>query len=276
MKTYSPVISLNHNSRGVYCLDPTIGCASGMYSHINGCYGDCYAAKSAKIYGYDFSKTVIRNFLSKAHEQSIKNRIGKIDLDFIRMGCSGDPSEAWDHTLLIIDKIKNCGKEVVIITRHWQLLSDYNLSQLKEYRICINTSVSALDNEVDLERSITQYNRLKPYCKSILRVVSCDFNKNNEIGMGLSIIQDSLLKNESVIDTIFRPSTSSELISSGIINAKHGVFMGSKQLLSKHNKKTYAGKCSRCVDMCGQNMNPASYINNSNIPLFKQISLLKP
>ena len=45
--------------------------------------------------------------------------------------------------------------------------------------IIINTSISALDNDYEIEYKLNQYNNLKKYCKSILRIVSCDFNENS-------------------------------------------------------------------------------------------------
>jgi hypothetical protein len=251
MREYSNKIALIKNQRGIYCLDTSIGCASGMSHTENGCYNDCYAAKSAKIYGYNFSKTILRSFTDRKHEREIISQINKVKLDFIRIGCSGDPSENWEHCFTILKKISKSLKEIVIITKHWINLTNEQLEYLKTINVCINTSVSALDNTDLLNNSIIQYNRLKPYCKSILRIVSCDFNLENQIGHQLFILQKSLFINDNTIDTIFRPSKKNKLITDGIINSKVGVFNGSKQLMSKYNKKTYAGKCSACQEMCG-------------------------
>jgi hypothetical protein len=251
MKTYSNKIALIKNQRGIYCLDTSIGCSSGMKKTEGGCYNDCYAAKSAKIYGYDFSKTILRSFIDRKHEIKIINQINKSKLDFIRIGCSGDPSENWDHCFKILNVISKSIKEIVIITKHWTNLTDEQLLYLKSINVCINTSVSALDDKYLLENSLNQYNRLKPFCKSILRIVSCDFNLENNTGHELFKIQKKLFLNKNTIDTIFRPSKKNQLITKNIINSKIGVFNGSKQLMSKYNKKTYAGKCSSCKEMCG-------------------------
>ena len=63
MREYKTEITLTNNSRGIWTLDPTIGCNSGMENTEKGCYGDCYAARYSKKYGYDFSKTVLTSFL---------------------------------------------------------------------------------------------------------------------------------------------------------------------------------------------------------------------
>lgn len=264
MKTYKSIISLSKNERGIWDLDTIKGCKSGLEENPNGCYGDCYAYKIAKRYGIDFSQSIERHFENESHKLSIIRQIEKIDMPFIRIGCSGDPSENWEHTINIIKQIKGSSqlslfdisskKQIVIITRHWNLLTDNQLNDLKKYNICINTSISALDNDALINVSLTQYNRLKPFCKSVLRVVSCDFNEENIIGKKMAEIQRKLFKNELTIDTVFRPSSKNDFVLNGIINVKKMAFMKSKQLISKFNKKAFTGKCESCLDMCGINL----------------------
>jgi len=263
MRNYRDIISLSKNERGIWDLDTIKGCKSGLIENENGCYNDCYAYKTAKRYGIDFSKSIERNFENEAHKLSIIRQIEKIDMPFIRIGCSGDPSENWGHTIKIIKQIRDSSqlslfdisskKQIVIITRHWKKLTDLQLIELSKYNICINTSVSALDNEKLIENSLNEYNRLKPYCKSVLRIVSCDFNKDNEIGKKMAEIQLNLFKNELTIDTVFRPSKNNYFVKNGIINVKKMSFMKSKQLISKMDKKAFVGKCENCLEMCGIN-----------------------
>lgn len=274
MREYSTKIALVRNSREVYILDTSMGCASGMENDGRGCYGDCYAAKSAKLYGYDFSKTVLRDFENEYHRRRVMGQINRVKLDFIRIGGSGDPSENWPHTVKILKQIDKCNKEIVIITKHWTLLTDEHLQYLRGINVCFNTSVSALDSPEQLERSLTQYERLKPYCKSILRVVSCDFNLDNETGRGLSMIQDGLFKIESVLDTVFRPSKSNPLVTGGVINVSEALFMGKKSVVSRRSRKTYLGKCSTCHEMCGARM--ATDYNYPDKPgTFKQLKMFE-
>lgn len=264
MKQYKSIISLSKNERGIWDLDTIKGCESGLLENTKGCYNDCYAFKTAKRYGIDFSKSIERYFENETHRNLIVKHIEKIDMPFIRIGCSGDPSENWEHTINIIKQIKensqlslfdvSSKKQIVIITRHWKTLTDKQLNELKKYNICINTSVSALDNEQLINKSLFEYNRLKPYCKSILRVVSCDFNEQNETGKIMAEIQRKLFKNENTIDTVFRPSIKNEFVLNGIINVKKMGFMKSKALVSKYNKKTFLGKCNNCLEMCGLNL----------------------
>lgn len=261
MRTYKNIISLSKNGRGIWDLDTIKGCESGLKENLKGCYSDCYALKTAKRYGIDFSKSIERHFLNENHRLQIIRQIEKIDMPFIRIGCAGDPSENWEHTINIIKQIRDNSqltlfdisstKQIVIITRHWKRLTDLQLLELKKYNICINTSISALDSKELIDNSLKEYYRLKPYCKSVLRVITADFNKDNNIGIELLEMQKKLLNNENVIDTVFRPSSKNEFILKGIINVKKMAFMKSKALVSKYNKKAFLGKCENCLEMCG-------------------------
>jgi hypothetical protein len=273
MREYSNKISITKNSRGIYSLDTSIGCASGMNNEDGGCYNDCYAAKSAKLYGYDFSKTILRSFVNEKHRLKVVSQINKIKLDFIRIGTSGDPSENWNHTISIMKQIDMCNKQIVIITKHWTNLSIEQLEYLATINVCINTSVSALDKPHLLSNSIDQYNILKKYCKSILRIVSCDFNLSNELGNKLSIIQNELFKNDDIIDTILRLNKKNELIKNGIINVKESTFLGKKALISKFNRNTYFGKCSNCHEMCGVSIKPKEVLYPTKKGTIKQLKL---
>ena len=254
MREYKSTISLTKNSRGIYSLDTTMGCASGLKDNPRGCYNDCYAAKSAKLYGYDFSRTVTRNFKDESHRKKIVMQISRIPLPFVRIGTMGDPSENWEHTVNVCEKIKHCNKEIVIITKHWANLTDAQLGVFAGLNICINTSVSALDNPVLLENSVAQYKRIKTYCKSVLRIVSCDFNLDNKEGHELYKIQKKLFENDNILDTVLRVNKHNKLVKDGVINIKQVTFLGAKQYASKYNKKTYLGKCSNCHEMCGVTM----------------------
>jgi len=251
MREYKSTISLTKNSRGIYSLDTSLGCTSGLRDNLRGCYNDCYAAKSAKLYGYDFSKTALRDFKDETHRKKIVRQISNIPLPFVRIGTMGDPSENWEHTVKICSQIKHCNKEIVIITKHWTSLTDEQINILSGLNICINTSVSALDNLDLLENSVAQYNRIKKYCKSVLRIVSADFNLDNPKGHELYKIQKQLFENENTLDTVLRVNKHNQLVKDGIINIKQVDFLGAKQYASKYNRKTYLGKCSNCHEMCG-------------------------
>jgi hypothetical protein len=252
MREYKNKITLTKNGRGIWTLDPIMGCKTGLEKNKKGCFSDCYAARTARIYGYDFSKNVLRYFDNEKHLKSIINKINKLDFDFIRMGNSGDPSEDWEHTISILEKLKGINKEVVIITRHWNKLTINQLERISKLNVCINTSISPIDK--DLHSSIEQYEILKKYCKSILRCVSFDFNTKNSKGMEYSMVQDWVFNTYDVLDTVFRCSKSNPLYKDGIIRIKETKFLGKKCNISKFNRKTYFGNCDNCIEKCGVNM----------------------
>ena len=263
MQKYSTTISLSKNSRGVTSIDPSIGCSSGIKLNKKGCYGDCYAARIARIYGYDFSNTVYRDFTTTAHLYKTRDEIRKIKLPFVRMGTMGDPSDNWGHTIKICELIQkepqlylfaNNVKEIVIITKHWNNLTNSQLDRIKKLKICINTSISVLDNKQVLKNSLKQYERLKNYCKSILRLVSADFNIKNKTGIELDKKQAKIFKTYNVLDTILRVSPKNKYCLDGIINIEYSKFLGKKCHISRHNKKTFFGECNKCIEKCGINM----------------------
>ena len=242
MKKYLNKIELTQNFRGVWDLDPFKGCVYSKLNNNNGCYGICYATKIAKSKGYDFSDVVKRYFISEKHFLDIIDKLKKIP--FVRMGVMCDPSFDWEHTLNIIDKIRPYQKNIVIVTKNWKLLKEEQLIRLKG--LIINTSISALDNKEQISIRLEQYNKLKKYCKSILRVNTCDFNN-----IELRNIQNKLLDNDNVIDNILRFPKNHKLVLDGTINLKKIKFLKTNVYASMHKDNIFFGFCYNCPDLCG-------------------------
>jgi hypothetical protein len=197
----------------------------------------------------------------------VLGQINRIPLDFIRIGTSGDPSENWNHTIDVIMQIDKCNKQIVIITKHWTNLTESQLQYLGTINVCVNTSISALDKPHLIENSLAQYETLKRYCKSILRVVSADFNLENETGHALAKVQAELFKNENTLDTVLRLNKRNKLVTDGIVKVSQTTFLGKKALVSKFKPSTYFGKCSTCHEMCGVNVK----VENKQYPTKKGI-----
>lgn len=260
MRQYKDKITLIKNARGCYILDTVKGC-SIVNTVPGGCYHDCYAFKIASRYGQDFGTVVNRgfekdesqpmlfDFEDERHLNKIISEIKKMDMPFVRIGEMGDPSWDWEHTFSICEKIKAAGKPIVIITKHWTAIPEKFLPTLEG--ICINTSASALDNSGELAYRVGEYERLKPYCKSVLRIVSCDFNLENPEGKARAAVQAELFTKANTLDTVFRPSASNPFIERGVINVKKVPFLKAKMLASVYNQGTYFGRCETCPDMCG-------------------------
>lgn len=252
MRNYSNKITLTENGRGIWTIDPIMGCSSGVKDDKKVCFSDCYAARNARIYGYDFSNNVLRDFENEEHLKSIIKKINSLEFPFIRMGNSGDPSEDWEHTIKILELLKDTNKEFVVITKHWNKLNREQLERLKLLNVCINTSISAIDE--NLHENIEQYEALKGFCKSILRCVSFDFNIKNEKGLMYNLSQEWIFNKYDVLDTVFRCYKSNYLYKDGIINIKETKFLGKKCYISKYQPKTYFGNCKNCLEKCGINM----------------------
>ena len=163
----------------------------------------------------------------------------------------GDPSEDWDHTFRVCDKIAIAGKPVVIITKHWKIIPDYLLMKIGKMDVCINTSISALDDEIQIEHRLEQFHRLKGICNSVLRIVSCDFNRDNADGFDRAIIQEELFKLGRCIDTVFRPNDKNFFVVNGIIKTRKVDFLRSRVLASVYHDGAYLGRCETCPDLCG-------------------------
>lgn len=256
MRSFSEKISITHNSRGVYSLDTIMGCPLGHYSidmfdFNNGCYNECYAGKYSKVYGYDFTKAVKRDFVDIKHLESIRSKLNKID--YIRIGTSGDPSYDWDHTFKVIEKICDYAKNIVVVTRHWNNIPEKYYAFINKYSIIFNSSISALDNEDLYSNCYKQYKILSKITNSFLRVVSCKFNTIKKEGYLLNQKQIRLLRNKNVIETVLRISKNNHYYNNGLILAEKIKFLNGNVLASLRSKNIYFGSCKNCKQKCGIN-----------------------
>lgn len=259
MNKYTNIITLDKNSRGVYGLDTLKGCSGGLNAKYTeypcsmfnltyetkrdkGCYGLCYACKIAKFRGYDFRKVEKRYFKDDKHLALIGKKLSK--LEFIRIGVSCDPSDDWEHTLDIVDKIRPYIKNIVIITKHWNRLTYKQCLRLKG--LCVNTSISALDTQLERDNRLFWYNKLKEFCTSVLRVNTAKYNCSL-----LNELQDKLLSNKNIIDNVLRFTKGHELIKNGIVKVQEVEFLNGKALASKNSERVFFGYCKDCDVKCG-------------------------
>lgn len=261
MYVFKDQITLARNKRGCYILDTIKGCSGCNSKKPRGCYGDCYAWSITRRYGRDFSRIVKRDFTQDENQvylfdfidgrntSKICRQIENIQMPFLRIGELGDPSEDWEHTFNICKMIAPTGKPIVIVTKHWKTIPNQLLEKARG--IVFNTSISALDSEEEIDHRLTQYERLNGYGKSILRIVSCDFNTETPEGRIRAKIQEELFRKKNCIDTIFRPSKNNPLVVMGIIKTCVAKFLHASVLVSSHVDNPYLGSCVACPDMCG-------------------------
>ena len=253
--TYKPCLTASENLKGVLDVDTVKGCYHGMAKYPKGgCYGECYANKMATAYGRDFSKSVSRQISHDTFHHIFKT-IKKHPLSWYRVGVNGDPCHDWENTVHICEALRATGKVPVIITKHWVEMQDTHLSKLKKIGAVINTSVSGMDTDNEINHRVKQISRLKNAgIKSICRVVTCDF-LDTRWASDCNNKQAFLLSFPSVIDNPLRTSNTGLLVKNGHIKTTKpcGNTVG-KSVVSLHDEGVYLGECKYCPDQCGVNV----------------------
>ena len=253
-KEYPETITLTLNTKGVLDLDTVKGCAAGMALNPRGCYGLCYAAKIAAFRGWDFSKSVNRVWGDARNRSRILDTLKRTSKKWVRIGTMGDPSMDWAHTLRVLFDLSITGKVPVVITKHWNVMTRNQVETMEYVGAVLNTSISALDTPAQIAHRLTQFHGYRG--RSILRFVSCDFNRDNEQGAALATVQDELFRQggSRVIDTPLRLNGNYPLLVEGVIKAgkyKDAAGYDIGQLVSLYKKDAFLGHCRRCPDQCG-------------------------
>lgn len=251
-REYLPVLSAVENAKGVLDVDTVKGCSIGMRRYPNGgCYGECYAAKTANLYGIDFATSVSRR-LFPFHWVDIFCKVRDHHSSWYRIGTAGDPCHDWENTIEICEQLQGTGKVPVIITKHWIDLSDDDISRLKKLEVVVNTSTSGLDSDAEIKYRVRQIERLRDAgINSVNRVVTCKFG-NTEWGMDRKEKQEYLLSIGPVIDNPLRAGKQNHRVINGdIILSRIDDAIGGGKFVSLNNRATYLGACSECPDQCG-------------------------
>lgn len=250
LKPYKEYLTVDLNQKGVLDVDTIKGCTMGIRNNPKGCWGLCYAKKIADFRAIDFSKSVVRRLKNVGQLRDIARLIAKSKVEFIRIGTMGDPCHAWDYTISIARHLARSGLPIIIITKHWIRMTDSQMEELGKWAI-LNSSLSALDTPEQIRYRLGEYERFKKYGKSILRIISCDFNEDNPIGKNLAEVQRDLFKNDKALDNPLRVNPSYYLVKEGVIKVKKIKDLNSEVYMSKFNPDTYIGICKECPDKCG-------------------------
>lgn len=250
---YRPFITATENGKGVLDVDTVKGCTLGMQAYPDGgCYGECYAYRTAGRYGINFLQSVSRK-LFKSNRADVFIIVKNHGASWYRVGTAGDPCHDWDNTIEVLEFLRMALKIPVIVTKHWITLSDEQLEKLNKLSAVVNTSVSALDSEEEMAHRIKQMDRLKKAgIKSIPRVVTCNFG-NSAWGKERKEKQDFLLSFDHAIDNPLRAPKSNKYVMRGdiILTRKDESVGGGNKFISLHNNNIYLGTCGDCPDQCG-------------------------
>jgi len=250
-RCYLSRLSAVENERGVMDVDTIKGCTLGMQAYPGGgCYGECYANKTARRYGITFAKSVTRK-LFKSDLTEVFFTVKDHAANWYRVGVAGDPCHDWEHTISVVSALRDTGKIPVVITKHWIELTDQQLARLKELGAVFNTSTSGLDTDLETEHRVRQIERIRAAgMESINRVVTCQYGAS-AWAMVCKRRQDYLLGIVPVIDNPLRAEKSNARVVSGeIILTRVDDSVGGK-MVSLHRDGIWLGKCEHCPDQCG-------------------------
>jgi hypothetical protein len=254
LRRYQGVMTADVNEKGVLDVDTVKGCTAGMNARPGtGCYGGCYAANIARFRGIDFAQAVVRKVGSAANARKIERAVRAAPEGFFRVGTMGDPCHAWEHTVRTVEWLAPLAVPV-IVTKHWMVATDEQLSRLVACGTVLNTSVSALDTAGELahrERQIARYAALGGV--SVARIVSCDFDPHTtDEGRHMAEVQARLFTLTPTLDNPLRVPRTHALVRRGIIRVRSVRDLATLRTISiGEESTTYLGHCSACPDKCG-------------------------
>ena len=258
LRKYKPVLTVSENQKGVLDVDTVKGCTIGMQARPDGgCYGECYAAKTAHQYGIDFTLSVSRK-LTPWNRTDVFFAVKNYHASWYRIGTAGDPSHDWDNTLEVCEFLRDTGKIPVIITKHWIPLSNSHVERLVAVSAIVNTSTSGLDTDAQTKYRVGQIERLRAAgVRSINRVVTCDYSGNSDWSIDAKTRQNYLMSIDPVIDNPLRATRANQRVASGEIKlTRVASAIGGGKMVSLHHGGVYLGTCDKCPDQCGAPYQP--------------------
>lgn len=274
---YLPILTVVENEKGVLDVDTVKGCTSGMRAYPEGgCYGECYAQKTARAYGRNFAVSVSRKIISRSHWRDVFCAVRDHYNTWYRIGVAGDPCHDWENTLAVCEALRETKKLPVIITKHWIILSDDQILRLKDLSAVINTSTSGIDTDAEIKHRVRQIERVRSFgVRSVNRVITCDYG-DSEWARQAKQKQDYLLSIKPIVDNPLRASNSNPRVISGDIKlARYEHSIGGGKLVSLHDQSVYLGHCRQCPDQCGiekedmLNLEPETPVESKQDVLFK-------
>lgn len=261
LRSYLNVLTVTVNRKGVLDIDTVKGCTIGMATYPQGgCYGECYAYKNARRYGFDFMHSVSRQFMGREHKGTLIKLMNTYMAGWYRIGTAGDPCHDWKHTVAICWALWHTHKVPVIITKHWIILEDWMIDKLLHLRAVVNTSVSGMDTDGELQHRLAQLERLRAAgMRSILRVVTCHYGQS-VWARRCKEKQDYLLSLVPVIDNPLRArKLNPHVVNGDLVIARKDEAVGGGKYISLNSPAAYLGTCRACPDQCG--VDPATISN---------------
>ena len=263
-RLYRSLLTVDKNGKGVLDVDTVKGCTMGMRAYPDGgCYGECYAAKTATRYGIDFTKSVSRQFAGREHRDALIKLMLKMPDQWYRVGTAGDPCHDWTHTIAVMRALRWTKKTPVIITKHWAALTDKQIDDLRWLGAVVNTSTSGLDTEQETRHRVRQIERLREGgVRSVCRVVTCEYGPS-KWARSARERQKYLLSLTPTIDNPLRLRRSNPRVVNGdILTTRCAESIGGGKIVSLHRPSVYLGMCDECPDQCGADAVSVSRVNS--------------
>jgi hypothetical protein len=272
-RQYLPILTATENQKGVLDVDTVKGCTLGMRRYPDGgCYGECYAQKTAHQYGIDFSVSVSRKIDLRTWD-AVFCAVRDFRASWYRIGTAGDPCHDWDNTLEVCEALRPTGKVPVIITKHWIALSDAHIDRLHALSAVVNTSTSGLDTAAETKHRVRQIERLRAAgVRSVNRVVTCEYGLS-DWALAAKARQDYLLTIGPIIDNPLRATKANDHVTKGdIVLTRMDEAVGGGKLVSLHQDDIYLGTCEACPDQCGAPVveKLETYVVNDQSALFEE------
>ena len=187
-------------------VDTVYGCTGGKTNEGHGCHWGCYAKYNSKRHGLGKTgfDTPVKQILD---EDILRGDIGKMKLDWVRIGVSGDPCFDWELTTRTTEIIHEEDKIPVVMSRFWELPTWDQLERMAKAHVNLQASVCALDKPgfwarmKDMElmfNLFTHENRATG--KFVFRLVTFHFNDTTQSGKIWWEIQDRMAAWNNVIE----------------------------------------------------------------------------
>jgi hypothetical protein len=216
-----------------------------------GCYGLCYAARSASRRGIAFEESVSRRVRSFRTRMLVEVAVANHSASWFRVGTMGDPCHDWPWTIEVVEWLGTF-RTPIVITKHWAPLRDAEIDALRGARAIVNTSISPLDSEEERTYRLSEYRRLREAgVRSVLRIVSCRFGET-EFGRERSEVQEALFREPATIDNPLRIPRSDPRVLRGDVLVERRSDLGGGSWVSVARESAFVGLCRDCPDQCGE------------------------
>jgi hypothetical protein len=252
-RTYLPFLTVEMNRKGVLDVDTVKGCTCGMGAYPDGgCYGECYAQRTAHRYGIDFAQSVSRKLHTNWHKSTLCLIMADSGLSWYRIGTAGDPCHDWHNTITVMRALWPMKMTPVVITKSWIPPTDDQVEWFRKLGAVVNVSVSGLDTEAETRHRLAERERfMAAGIPTVTRVVTCRYGAS-EWARVCAEKQEYLLSLTPVIDNPLRASGTNPRVQEGdILLTRRGESVGGGKMVSLHSESIYLGKCGRCPDQCG-------------------------